>query len=166
MNKFLPDMYVKDILTINYNKLKEKNIKLLLFDFDNTLISKNTKLNLKEFFKDLKDQFEVIIVSNTLKKNKLKKYCEIHNIKFIANAKKPFSYGYNKLKEITNIKAKETCMIGDQLLTDVYGGNKKGYFTILVDPFEKQELFLTKTNRVIENKILEKNNLKRGDYYE
>lgn len=166
MNKYLPNMYFKNVLKINYKKLKEKNIKLLLFDFDNTLISKNTKLDLKNFFIDLKKDFEVIIVSNTLKKNKLNKYCEKHNIKFIAKAGKPFSYGFNKLKEITSIKAKETCMIGDQLLTDVYGGNKKGYFTVLVDPFEKQELFLTKINRLIENKILEKNNLKRGDYYE
>ena len=33
MKLFLPDMYQKNILEINYEKLKKKKIKVLLFDF-------------------------------------------------------------------------------------------------------------------------------------
>ena len=35
--KYLPDIYKKNIFDINYNKLKKKDIKCLIFDLDNTL---------------------------------------------------------------------------------------------------------------------------------
>lgn len=35
--KYLPDMYKKNIFDINYDKLKKKGIKCLIFDLDNTL---------------------------------------------------------------------------------------------------------------------------------
>ena len=51
MSKLIPNMYAKDIFKINYKKLKEKNIKVLLFDFDNTIIEKG---NNKQFQKTLR----------------------------------------------------------------------------------------------------------------
>ena len=42
MNLFYPSIYNKNILNINYEKLKEKGIKLLIFDLDNTIISYET----------------------------------------------------------------------------------------------------------------------------
>ena len=61
------------------------------------------------------------------------------------------------------------CLIGDQLMTDVLGGNRYGIFTILVDPLSKDELKVTGINRFFEKKQLRKlakNNLfKRGEYY-
>ena len=35
--KYLPDIYKKNIFDINYKKLKDKGIKCLIFDLDNTL---------------------------------------------------------------------------------------------------------------------------------
>ncbi len=166
MNKLLPNMYVKDVQSINYDKLKNLGIKLLLFDFDNTLISKNTNLDLQDFFTKLKKDFEIIIVSNTLKKNKLHNFCQKLGLKYIHASCKPFKLGFNKIKKHTNIESEKTCMIGDQLLTDIYGGNKNNYYTILVDPFENKELIFTKINRLIENKIFKKQGTKRGNYYE
>lgn len=166
MDKFLPKMYVKDVKSINYDKLKKLGIKLLLFDFDNTLVSKNTNLDLDDFFKKLSQDFEIIIISNTLHKYKLHNYSTKYNLKYIYASAKPFKLGFNKIKKITSIPSDKTCMIGDQLLTDIWGGNRNNYFTILVDPFENKELIFTKINRLIENKIFKKLNTKRGEYYE
>ena len=62
------------------------------------------------------------------------------------------------------------CMIGDQIITDIYGGNRFGMFTILVDPLGKKDLKITSLNRFIENKILnnyeKKDIMKKGVYYE
>ena len=44
MNIFYPDIYAKNIYTINYNKLKDKGIKCLVFDLDNTLIPVKAKM--------------------------------------------------------------------------------------------------------------------------
>ena len=38
MNIFYPDIYAKNIFEIDYEKLKNKGIKCLVFDLDNTLV--------------------------------------------------------------------------------------------------------------------------------
>ena len=43
MNKYIPDMYYQNIFEIDYKKLVKQNIKLLLFDLDNTIIPDNVK---------------------------------------------------------------------------------------------------------------------------
>ena len=43
MNRYLPDVYSKSVLTINYGKLKKRKIKCLIFDLDNTLVPVHTK---------------------------------------------------------------------------------------------------------------------------
>ena len=60
------DMYQKDIFSINYKKLKEMGIKVLVFDLDNTIIEKKKNVvddKVKKLFKRLKKDFKVIIIS-------------------------------------------------------------------------------------------------------
>ena len=40
---YKPDMYKKDIYSIDYKKLRSYGIKCLLFDLDNTLVPNNIK---------------------------------------------------------------------------------------------------------------------------
>ena len=55
-------------------------------------------------------------------------------------------------------------------MTDIFGGNRVGIFSILVNPIAKKEYFFTRFNRMLEKKVikkLEKNDLfTRGKYYE
>ena len=162
--KIKPDMYVKDILSINYKKLKEKGIKALFFDFDNTLIEMgNYTLNEKyeKLIENLKKDFKVMIVSNSIHASKLEKVCSKYNLSYVGVSFKPFSFGFKKAEKLVGFKEEEICMIGDQLLTDIKGGIKMNYFTILIDPINDNEHILTKINRYRENKIF-----KRGKYYE
>ena len=53
-----------------------------------------------------------------------------------------------------NIKKEETVVIGDQLLTDVLGGNRGGFHTILVVPVAQTDGMATKFNRMVERRIL------------
>ena len=52
------------------------------------------------------------------------------------------------------IEKEETVVIGDQLLTDIFGGNRKGLHTILVVPVATSDAFFTKFNRMIERRIM------------
>lgn len=171
MNKFIPDMYQKNIYSINYDKLRKKGIKVLLFDLDNTIIERhNYELSskLKELFKELNKFFVIYIISNSLNYDKLKKISKTLHIAYIGGSMKPFKRGYKKIN-FKNIKKNEMAMIGDQLLTDILGAKRMGYFTILTDPIEEDnELILTKFNRLIENSILKnkKCKLERGHYYD
>ncbi len=170
MNAFLPNMYKKDISSINYSKLQKNGIKVLLFDFDNTIIEKGNReitLKTKSLFFKLKKDFIIYVVSNSLNNEKLKLVCEKLEIPFIGGSRKPFKYGYNKLN-FKGIKNHQIAMIGDQLITDVWGANRMGYFSVLVDPINNEELIFTKINRGLERIILKINNkkIKRGRYYD
>ena len=47
-------------------------------------------------------------------------------------------------------------MIGDQIFTDVWGGNRIGVKTVLVTPINKKESVFTKVKRPFEKIILRK----------
>jgi len=46
-------------------------------------------------------------------------------------------------------------VVGDQLFTDVLGGNRTGMYTILVTPISKHEFFGTKIIRRLERLFLQ-----------
>lgn len=60
---------------------------------------------------------------------------------------------FKKAMRRLEVTASETVMIGDQLLTDVLGGNRLGLHTILVVPVSEAEGFFTKINRRMEQRV-------------
>lgn len=172
MDIFVPDIYEKSIYTINYNKLKKKGIKCLLFDLNNTLASYEVDYpsdKLRELIFELEKDFKVIIVSNS-NKNRIRPFKEKLNIDASFKSKKPLKKKYKKIMNLYNFKDTEIAMIGDELLTDVFGGNRMNFTTILVNGISEDEPFYTRIERCIEKKIIKKLNKKgilfKGEYYE
>jgi len=68
------------------------------------------------------------------------------------------------------LKKDEIVVIGDQLLTDILGGNRIGFYTILVVPIVQSDALITKFNRKTERFILNhfyrKGKLKRREDFE
>ena len=74
--------------------------------------------------------------------------------------------GFKKALKMTQSTSNETAMIGDQLLTDIHGGNKVGLFTILVDPIAKKtDKLPTRINRKLEKHYLKKIEQKYPDAF-
>jgi HAD superfamily phosphatase (TIGR01668 family) len=174
MKKLLiPDMYYKDIYSINYKLLKEKNIKCLLFDLDNTIspefIKKPTKEMILHFQKLDEMGFKVIIISNALKR-RVKPFKEILNVDASHTSCKPLSFKYKKIMKIYNYNPEQIAAIGDQIYTDIKGANKINITSILVNPLSPRESIFTKINRLKENKLFKKLSkqkiLIKGEYYE
>lgn len=173
MEKYVPDIYQKSIYNINYDALFNRGIKFLLFDLDNTLVPvtlKEPNKKTKELFDELKEKgFKIIIFSNS-GKIRVKPFKDILEVDCCINAHKPFKKKFLKVFETYNIEVTEAAIIGDQLLTDIKGGNNVGITTILVNPIGTKEKIWTKINRYFENKIIRKlrdNNLfTKGKYYE
>lgn len=173
MEKYVPDMYQKSIYSINYQNIFECGIKCLLFDLDNTIapigIHEPTKKT-KDLFKRLKEKgFKLVIFSNSGKK-RLKPFKEILDVDCCASAMKPFSGSFFKVLKEYDLDVSEVAIIGDQILTDIVGGNTVGITTILINPVSTNDQLFTKFNRVIERRIinrLSKRNLFfKGKYYE
>lgn len=172
MEKYIPDIYKKSIFDIDYKKLKENGIKCLLFDLDNTLVpckQKKVSAEVQELIYNLKKlHFKVIIFSNS-PKLRVRSFGEVLNVDILGYARKPFKYSFQKIFKKYKYTENEVAIIGDQMLTDVLGGNKVGITTILVTPLGK-DTFFTKINRFRENNIMLKlrdhSLFTKGKYYD
>jgi len=154
---FIPSIHVKSIYQISPEFLKDRGIKGIITDLDNTLIEwdrPNATPELIEWFKQMEQNgVKVTVVSNNNEK-RVKSFAEPLGIPFIPKARKPMGRAFIKALKIMGLSKKEVVVIGDQLLTDVLGGNRNGFQTILVVPVASTDGFLTRINRKIERKIL------------
>ena len=143
-----------------------------MFDLDNTCVGYHEKYPTKEleilFEKLTKMGFKVIIFSNAIPK-RLEPFNTLNVILHPAS-KKPFKKNFQKILTNYKYKKSEVCIIGDQLFTDILGGNRIGIKTCLVNPLTSDDFIFTKVFRATEGlffKIFDKKNiLKKGEYYE
>ena len=156
---FVPDYYVKSIYHINYNKLKEMGITNLIMDIDNTLMPWGSKVadkKVKEFIKGLKLKgFKICILSNR-KKTNVTSFIDDMDVLFFSFGRKPMKIMFMGALRKLEAKPDSTCIIGDQIFTDVFGGNSCGITTVLVDPIDNEEFSGTKWLRRMERNIRKK----------
>jgi HAD superfamily phosphatase (TIGR01668 family) len=157
LKKFLPSQYVKSILDIQPTELKENGVKGIITDLDNTLVEwdrPEATPQVIQWFENMKqNQIQVTIVSNN-KEVRVKAFSDPLKIPFIYRARKPMSAAFFQAAKRMNLKTEETVVIGDQLLTDILGGNRGGFHTILVVPVAQNDGLATKFNRLVERRIM------------
>ncbi len=159
MEKYIPDVYQKSIYTIDYRKLLERGIKCLLFDLDNTLVPisiKKVNPKIKSHFKELKKEGFVLYLFSNASSSRVKLFAEELGIKYCALARKPLKKRFEKLLYENDYNESQVAIIGDQILTDILGGNRVGITTILINPISPKDYFFTRITRVIERKIIKK----------
>lgn len=154
---FLPNEYVDSVFEITPAKLKQQGIKAIITDLDNTLVEwdrKNATPKLIEWLESMqKEGILVTIVSNN-NQLRVEAFSDPIGIPFIYHARKPMGRAFRRAIRDMNVKKDETVVIGDQLMTDVLGGNLNKLYTILVVPVAKTDGFFTKFNRIIEKRLL------------
>lgn len=157
--KIYPKAYFNNVREIKIDFLQKNKIKALILDVDNTLIDYDKNLS-KETIKwanDLAGQgVKLYILSNSNKKQKVKKVAEELGIEYEYFAKKPLKFGFKKVQEKLDEKPEHIGVVGDQIFTDVIGGNRCKMFTILVDPIAEKDIWITRIKRPIENAIKNK----------
>lgn len=157
LKKLLPDLHVDTIYDIDLQALKDRNIKGIITDLDNTLIAWDRPEATPELAAWLKkveaEGFQLTVVSNN-NQRRVHAFCEPLGIPFIYRAQKPFHVSFKKAKRMMNLRPEEVVVIGDQILTDILGGNRLGLYTILVIPVAQTDGFFTRINRNIEKGLL------------
>lgn len=152
-----PKMFVPTLFDIPLLELKEKGIEAIIFDLDNTLIAWNCKEVETEtivWIKTLKKYgFQCCIVSNNLT-DRVGNIAKILNIAYISKGYKPLSFGFRNALKRFALKPSQVAVVGDQIFTDILGGNFLKLYTILVRPLSTQEFIGTKVVRIIEKLIL------------
>jgi len=157
LDRFAPDLYVESIYNIDLKALKKQGVTTILTDLDNTLVeadSPDYTPKLIKWLDDLQEQgFKVMIVSNN-NKVRVSEFAEPLTVPYIHRAQKPTNKAFKQALKELNSSPNETVIIGDQVLTDILGGNRMGLHTILVSPISEKEAIRTKINRTIERWII------------
>lgn len=152
-----PKCYADSIFQIDLSLLKQKNIRGLIIDIDNTLVEWDQKYaseKVKDWLMKLQDLgFSICLVSNNTV-DRVVKFNEELQLPAIHRARKPRRGPFNKAMQWMGTTPDTTVVIGDQLFTDILGGNRLGIFTILVIPIEGQEFWWTALVRKVERHVL------------
>lgn len=151
-----PNLYLKNVKEIKYEMLKNNGIKGLILDVDNTLLDyyKNMLDGLENWCEAMKEKgIKFCIASNSNNRDKVDNISKKLGIPYIFFAKKPLKGGLNKAARLMQIKNEEVAVVGDQIFTDVLGANRCKMFSILVDPINEKDMFVTIIKRPIENLI-------------
>ncbi|RCW65294.1 YqeG family HAD IIIA-type phosphatase [Saliterribacillus persicus] len=157
LKKFLPNEHVERILDISPEELKKKGIKGVITDLDNTLVAWDVVDATPEviaWFQLMKEHdIKVTIISNN-DKERVSIFSEPLDTPFVYAARKPLWKAFKKASSQMGLKKEEVVVVGDQILTDVLGGNMAGLRTILVVPIVHTDGKWTRINRLIERRIL------------
>ncbi|WP_059052040.1 YqeG family HAD IIIA-type phosphatase [Paenibacillus senegalimassiliensis] len=155
--KFLPDMRVDSVFDIDLEELYAQGYRGIITDLDNTLVGAKAPLatpELIEWFAKVKENgFKLVIVSNN-NLNRVSVFAGPLNIEFVHAAKKPSGAAFRRAVGMMGLKPEETIVVGDQLMTDVFGGNRQGLYTVLVLPISVQDEGMgTRINRRLERVV-------------
>lgn len=156
-DKLTPNLYVKSVFHINLEELYQRGIRAIITDLDNTLVAWDDPLpneRLLAWLQDVKSRgFSVCIVSNN-SRDRVTKFAEAFGVPAIPKAIKPRRGAFRTACESMGVLPEQAAVVGDQIFTDVLGGNRLGVYTILVVPVSDKEFIGTKVMRALERLVL------------
>ena len=157
LNRFYPKIYVDSIYDVPYKRLIQRNIEGLIFDIDNTLApfdidEPNDKL--VKFIAKLKSMgFKICLVSNN-KECRVQVFNKKLSLPVVAKAGKPKLSGIRKAIDMIGTECEKTALIGDQVFTDMWCGNRLSMTTVLVKPIANRDEFTVKLKRGLEKIVI------------
>lgn len=148
----LPKAMTQKLTDLTPQWLERQGIRLLMLDFDNTIVPYTTSVPTEEMETWLRtmaaEAIPVCIVSNS-KKDRVKIFCDQYGLPCITHAKKPFSKGIRECLRRYDIPANQAALVGDQIFTDTLGANCAGVKSILVEAIDNHNFWL-KARHVLE----------------
>lgn len=157
---FKPRQYVASLRDIDPTALCDLGIRAVLLDLDNTLVSwrgSEIEPEMEEWVRAaLEKGLKICIVSNTWRKRRIHAIAERLGIPYILRAGKPRRGSLRRAMEALASVPGETAVVGDQIFTDVVGGNRIGAYTILCIPMPGREFLGTRFVRNFETYLMRK----------
>ena len=141
----LPKIIVPQLTDVSEELLRSRGIKLLMLDFDNTIVPYTTSTPTEEMRKWLEkmaaSEIQLCVVSNS-HKDRVKIFCGKYGIPCITHANKPFSKGIKECLAKFHLRPQDCALVGDQIFTDTMGANAVGVTSILVKAIDNHNIWL------------------------
>ncbi|OLN32228.1 YqeG family HAD IIIA-type phosphatase [Desulfosporosinus metallidurans] len=155
---FRPTLQAPSLDLISVEQLVRDGIRGLIIDLDNTMTpwnDVNVGPKVAEWFIRVKDAgIQACVVSNNKKRQRVAVVAERVGIPFVFRATKPRRKAFKAGMDLLGTGQKDTAVIGDQLFTDILGGNRLGLYTILVTPINDHEFIGTRLMRRVEKLLV------------
>ncbi|MDP4128039.1 MAG: YqeG family HAD IIIA-type phosphatase [Bacillota bacterium] len=155
---FRPTFQAPSLDLISIELLVRNGIRGLIIDLDNTMTpwnDVNVGPRVAEWFEKVKDAgILACVVSNNKKRQRVAVVAERVGIPFVFRASKPRRRAFRAGMDLLGTGRKDTAVIGDQLFTDILGGNRLGLYTILVTPINDHEFVGTRFMRRVEKLLV------------
>ena len=153
-----PDRYFTRVSLIDPQAdLLDRGIRFVLLDMDNTLLPRDTHEVPSDILAWLADLSEcgvgALILSNNWHESPFE-WGRRLGLPVVAKACKPLPIAYGRALRTLGATRAETVCIGDQLMTDIWGGHFAGFASYLVDPLTTVDLKHTLVLRKLERKII------------
>ena len=138
IKELYPDRLEMSVLDMDWEALA-KHYQGVIFDIDNTLVPHGAPAD-EKIIKLLEKihalGMKTMLVSNN-GEERVRPFAEQVNSGFISKAGKPRTGGYKKAMQVMNTDPKHTLFVGDQIFTDIWGANRAGMDTVLMEPVDK-----------------------------
>lgn len=158
MSLLCPKMYVPSLAEVDLNGLKEQGIRAIMLDLDNTILpwkDHNVPDQSREWIRSaLGCGMKLCIASNTHNPKRLRKIADGLGVPYMHKLVKPRRKGLRAAMAMMDSTTETTAIIGDQIFTDILGGNRLRILTILVKPMHKREFIGTKFSRMLERPVM------------
>ena len=147
-DQFTPDWRVPHVTAISCDFLRAHGIRALVLDLDNTLVPwRSTEIHaeIRSWIERLRAAgIGLCIVSNTRRMRRIHAIGSELRVVVVPLAGKPRRRGFRRALALLGVPPSEAAVVGDQLITDVWGGNRTGLRTIRVEPLSEVEFIATR----------------------
>lgn len=148
----LPRVIAPSLTALTPALLEDLGVRLLMLDFDNTIVPYTTNVPTKPMARWLEEMkasgIRICVVSNS-RRDRVPEFCRENDIPCVTRAKKPFRRGIRECLARFGIPPEQAALAGDQIYTDVLGANRAGVAAILVEAIDNHNFWL-KARHVLE----------------
>ncbi len=160
LRNLTPDLIIADLTDLQLDDLAARGVQAILLDLDNTVCrwhSEEIPEDRDAWVRAATERFKVCLVSNSIHPERLNRIAERFGIPAVGRwglGRKPFAGAIMTALKQIDVQPAHAVMIGDQIMTDVWGGNRLGLFTVWVKPMASNEFFGTKPARFMEHLLM------------
>ena len=156
-NIFYPKAHFNHIYEITPNFLKSRGVEGVLLDIDNTLVPYAVKVpdeKVLHWLNALQEAGMKAAILSNAKAERIVTFTEKTGLPIIEKAGKPLKRGFRQAEKILGLSQEKLCIIGDQIFTDIWGGNRSNVYSIWVTPINKDESAFIRLKRWLEKPII------------
>ena len=163
--RLVPDAFLRSVYDITPAYLAERGLEGLILDIDNTLTTyscREAEEHTLRWIRELRAAGVRLCILSNGGEERVRAYNRALGLPFRFRSMNPRRAGFSWAASELGLPPERIAVVGDQLFTDVAGGNGAGMYTILTEPFAADEMWLVRCKRLLERPLLRRMREGRG----